>query len=125
MTQNDNIGKVVQIIGPIIDIKFSNNNLPQLLNAIEINNNGQRIVAEVAQHIGEDVVRCISMHSTDGLVRGLEAIDTGAPISVPVGRETLGRVFNVLGDPIDEEDKPLSAERWAIHQKSPSYFIKL
>ena len=121
MTQNDNIGKVVQIIGPIIDIKFSNNNLPQLLNAIEINNNGQRIVAEVAQHIGEDVVRCISMHSTDGLVRGLEAIDTGAPISVPVGRETLGRVFNVLGDPIDEEDKPLSAERWAIHQKSPSF----
>lgn len=121
MTQNDNIGKVVQIIGPIIDIKFSNNNLPQLLNAIEINNNGQRIVAEVAQHIGEDVVRCISMHSTDGLVRGLEAIDTGAPISVPVGRETLGRVFNVLGDPIDEEDKPLPAERWAIHQKSPSF----
>lgn len=124
MKQDSNIGKVVQIIGPVIDIRFENNNLPKLLNAIKINNNNKVIVAEVAQHIGEDVVRCISMHSTDGLVRGLEAVDTGSPISVPVGRETLGRIFNVLGEPIDEineTQRPLPKKRLSIHQKAPSF----
>ncbi|MBP0979719.1 MAG: F0F1 ATP synthase subunit beta [Oscillospiraceae bacterium] len=124
MKQENNIGKVVQIIGPVIDIRFENNKLPQLLNAIKINNNGKTIVAEVAQHIGEDVVRCISMHSTDGLIRGLEAVDTGSPISVPVGRETLGRIFNVLGEPIDgidEISRPLPEKRLSIHQKAPSF----
>ncbi|MBR6670675.1 MAG: F0F1 ATP synthase subunit beta, partial [Ruminococcus sp.] len=85
-----NIGKIVQIIGAVVDIRFSKENLPKLLNSIEINNNGTRLVVEVAQHIGDDVVRCIAMSSTDGLVRGMDAVDTGAPIKVPVGRETLG-----------------------------------
>lgn len=120
-SNKNNIGTIIQIIGPIIDIKFNNNNLPHLLNAIEINNKGNKLVAEVAQHIGQDVVRCISMHSTDGLTRGLEAIDTGRPISVPVGYETLGRIFNVLGEPIDGLNKELPSERWSIHQKAPSF----
>ena len=98
-----NIGKIVQIIGAVVDIRFSKENLPKLLNSIEINNNGTKLVVEVAQHIGDDTVRCIAMSSTDGLIRGLDAVDTGAPIRVPVGRETLGRVFNLLGDPVDEQ----------------------
>ena len=116
-----NIGHVIQIIGPVVDIKFYNNNLPKLLNAIEINNGENKIVVEVAQHIGEDVVRCIAMNSTDGLTRGLEAVDLGHPISVPVGQETLGRIFNILGEPIDEVDAKLPTERWSIHRKAPSF----
>ena len=98
-----NIGKIVQIVGAVLDIRFEDEkNLPNLLNALEIKlENGNKIVAEVAQHIGNDTVRCIAMSATDGLVRGMEAVDTGAPISVPVGKETLGRVFNVLGEAID------------------------
>ena len=96
-----NIGKIVQIIGAVVDIRFDKENLPRLLNAIEIDNDGQKVVVEVAQHIGDDVVRCISMNSTDGLVRGTNATDTGEPIKVPVGREVLGRVFNLLGEPIE------------------------
>ena len=94
---SENKGRIVQVIGPIVDIQFMED-IPNLLNAVEINNKGQRIVVEVAQHLGENTVRCVSMGSTDGLVRGMECLDTGSPIMVPVGRETLGRLFNVLGE---------------------------
>ena len=119
--ESKNKGKVVQIIGPVIDVKFENKNLPQLLSAVEIYHDNKKIVAEVAQHIGEDVVRCISMNATEGLTRGLEAIDTGSFISVPVGRENLGRIFNVLGEPIDKLEKTLPQKRWSIHRKAPSF----
>lgn len=101
-----NIGTVVQIIGAVLDIKFPPNSLPNLLNAIEIDNNGQKLVVEVAQHIGDDVVRCIAMGSSDGLVRGMKAVDTGHSITVPVGKETLGRIFNLLGEPVDNLPPP-------------------
>ena len=97
-----NIGKVVQIIGAVVDVRFDKDSLPRLLNAIEIDNHGVKLTIEVAQHVGDDVVRCIAMSSTDGLVRGMDAIDTGHPITVPVGRQTLGRIFNLLGEPVDE-----------------------
>ncbi len=116
-----NIGKVVQIVGAVVDVKFDKEKLPDLLNAIEIDNNGTKIVAEVAQHIGDDVVRCIAMSSTDGLVRGTEAVDTGKAISVPVGKETLSRMFNLLGEPVDELPPPETKERWEIHREPPSY----
>ena len=116
-----NIGKIVQIIGAVVDVRFDKDNLPKLLNALEIDNHGKRLVIEVAQHIGDDVVRCISMGSTDGLIRGMDAVDTGSPIKVPVGRETLGRMFNLLGEAIDEKPAPETAERWAIHREAPSY----
>ncbi len=116
-----NKGTVVQIIGPVLDIKFADGHLPNLLNAIEINYNDKKIVLEVAQHIGDNVVRCIAMSSTDGLVRGIEAIDTGASISVPVGKETLGRVFNLLGEPVDNKPAPETKEKWEIHREPPSY----
>ena len=119
--QNKNIGKIVQIIGAVIDIKFTKDNLPNLLNAIEIMNGGKKIIVEVAQHIGDDVVRCIAMSSTDGLVRGTEAVDTGKSISVPVGKETLGRIFNLLGEPVDNKPAPETAERWEIHREAPSF----
>ena len=116
-----NIGKVVQIIGAVVDIAFEKDHLPNLLNAIEIDNNGEKLVCEVAQHIGDDVVRCIAMSSTDGLVRGVDAADTGSPITVPVGRGTLGRIFNILGEPVDNKPAPECEERWAIHREAPSY----
>ena len=114
-------GKIVQIIGAVVDVRFQKCELPRLLNAIECDNNGQKLVLEVAQHIGDDIVRCIAMSSTDGLVRGLDAVDTGSPIRVPVGRETLGRIFNLLGDPVDEQPAPETQERWPIHRDAPSY----
>jgi F-type H+-transporting ATPase subunit beta len=116
-----NVGKIIQIIGAVLDIKFSSDKLPALLNAIEIDNKGTKIIAEVAQHLGDNVVKCIAMSSTDGLVRGMDAVDTGAPISVPVGKATLGRMFNVVGEPID--DKPLEnvEERWSIHRSAPNF----
>ena len=114
-------GKIVQIIGAVVDVRFEKHELPRLLNAIECDNNGQKLVLEVAQHIGDDIVRCIAMSSTDGLVRGLDAVDTGSPIRVPVGRETLGRVFNLLGEPVDEQPAPKTEERWPIHREAPSY----
>ena len=117
----NNIGKVIQIIGAVIDIKFQAGCLPALNNAIEIDNNGKKIVAEVAQHLGDDVVKCIAMSSTDGLVRGVEAVDTGNPISVPVGPETLGRLFNVLGEPIDNKPAPSTLEKWSIHREAPAF----
>ena len=118
---SNNKGAVIQVMGPVLDIRFSDAGLPDLLNAIEIPHGDNTIVAEVAQHIGDNVVRCIAMSSTDGLQRGAEAIDTGAPISVPVGDECLGRVFNLLGQPIDNKEAVKGAERWPIHRAAPSY----
>ena len=114
-------GKVVQVMGPVLDIRFPEGELPALLNAIELDNHGKKLVVEVAQHIGDNVVRCIAMAATDGLVRGTEAVDTGAPINVPVGEECLGRVFNLLGEPADEQPAPQNTERWPIHRPAPSY----
>lgn len=114
-----NTGKVVQIIGPVLDIKFNKDNMPKLLNIIEIQGNNKKVVAEVAQHIGDDTVRCIAMSSTDGLVRGMEAVDTEGPIKVPVGNVTLGRLFNVLGETIDNGDKVVSDEYMPIHREAP------
>ncbi|NLP26545.1 MAG: F0F1 ATP synthase subunit beta [Clostridiales bacterium] len=116
-----NIGKIVQVIGAVVDIRFNKENLPNLLNAIEIDNDGQKVVVEVAQHIGDDIVRCISMNSTDGLVRGMVATDTEGPIKVPVGREILGRVFNLLGEAIDEKPFESTTDKWQIHREAPSY----
>ena len=118
---NKNIGRVVQVTGPVLDIKFDDEHLPNLLNAIEVKNGEKTIVAEVAQHIGDGVVRCIAMSSTDGLVRGATAVDTGSGISVPVGEETLGRIFNLLGEPVDNLPAPETKERWCIHRKPPAY----
>ena len=115
------IGRVTQVIGPVVDVRFSENELPALLSAIEIDVCGRRLVVEVSQHIGDNTVRCIAMSSTDGLVRGAEAIDTGRGITVPVGEKTLGRIFNVLGEPVDEKESPEDAERWEIHRPAPSY----
>ena len=116
-----NIGTVSQIIGPVLDIRFPDGQLPDLLNAIEIEYDGRKVVAEVAQHIGDNVVRCIAMSSTDGLRRGIDAVDTGAPISVPVGEECLGRMFNLLGDPIDNQPVPNAKQRWPIHRQPPAF----
>ena len=119
--QEKNIGTVVQVIGPVLDIRFKDDHLPALLNAIEIELGGKKLIVEVAQHIGDNLVRCIAMSSTDGLVRGAEAVDTGAPISVPVGKGTLGRIFNLLGEAIDNQPEPEYEERWPIHRPAPSY----
>ena len=119
--QEKNIGSVVQIIGPVLDIRFPAGHLPDLLNAIEIERDGGKLVCEVAQQLGDDVVRCIAMSSTDGLVRGMEAVDTGSPIKVPVGNETLGRVFNLLGRAIDNKPQPVTCEKWSIHRDPPAY----
>ena len=116
-----NCGTVAQIMGPVLDIRFEEGNLPQLLNAIHVTHGDNTIVAEVAQHIGDNVVRCIAMSSTDGLQRGAEAVDTGAPITVPVGEDCLGRVFNLLGQPIDEKEEVKGAEQWPIHRPAPAY----
>ena len=116
-----NCGTVVQIMGPGLDIRFEEGKLPQLLNAIHVPNGENTVVAEVAQHIGDNVVRCIAMSSTDGMQRGVEAIDTGAPIMVPVGEDCLGRVFNLLGQPIDEKEEVKGAEQWPIHRPAPAY----
>ncbi|MEG2597331.1 MAG: F0F1 ATP synthase subunit beta, partial [Oscillospiraceae bacterium] len=117
----ENVGKVIQIIGPVLDIRFESKHLPNLLHAIHIKQDGRLIVAEVAQHIGEDTVRCISMNSTDGLMRGLDAVDTGGPITVPVGKETLGRIFNLLGEPVDNKPTPKIEKRMPIHRAAPTY----
>ena len=115
------IGTVVQVIGPVLDIRFADGELPNLLSAIQIDNDGRRVTAEVAQHIGDNVVRCIAMSSTDGLRRGIEAVDTGSPITVPVGDCCLGRVFNLLGEPVDNKPAPEAQERWPIHRPAPAY----
>ena len=117
----ENIGTVVQIMGPVLDIKFQDGQLPDLMNAIEIDNNGKKLVVEVAQDIGDDVARCIAMGSTDGLTRGTPAKDTGAPIRMPVGEGDLGRVLNLLGEPIDNKEPVKADDYWPIHRPAPSY----
>ena len=119
--ESKNIGKVVQIVGAVVDIHFEKDSLPDLLNAIEIDNKGEKLVVEVAQHIGDDIVRCIAMGSTDGLMRGIDAVDTGKAISVPVGKEPLSRMFNLLGEPVDNLPAPETKERWEIHREPPTY----
>ncbi len=116
-----NTGTVSQIMGPVLDIRFPEGQLPELLSAIEIPHNGETVVAEVAQHIGDNVVRCIAMRPTEGLHRGIQAVDTGAPTSVPVGDSCLGRVFNLLGQTIDEGEQVTDAQRWPIHRPAPQY----
>ena len=117
-----NVGKIVSIVGVVLDVKFENEqSLPNLLNALVIKLGDQEIVAEVAQHIGDDTVRCIAMSATDGLVRGMEVIDTGKPIAVPVGDKTLGRIFNVLGEPVDGFEAPKDAPRDPIHRLAPEF----
>ncbi len=121
MANKSNVGIVTQIIGPVLDIRFEDGCLPDLNNAIVINYGGKKITLEVAQHIGDSVARCIAMTGTEGLPRGIEAVDTGAPISVPVGRETLGRIFNLLGECVDNMPTPETKERWAIHRPAPKF----
>ncbi|MBO4652484.1 MAG: F0F1 ATP synthase subunit beta [Lachnospiraceae bacterium] len=117
-----NIGKITQIIGAVLDIRFTEGNLPEIYDAIKIRRkNGEILVVEVAQHLGDDTVRCIAMGPTDGLVRGMDAESTGAPITVPVGEETLGRMFNVLGEPIDEKEPPQDVEYYPIHRPAPDF----
>ena len=117
-----NVGKITQIIGAVLDIKFAEGNLPEIYEAININmKDGNKLVVEVAQHLGDDIVRCIAMGPTDGLVRGMDAEATGAPISVPVGEKTLGRMFNVLGEPIDNKPSPEGVKKNPIHRKAPAF----
>ena len=117
-----NIGKITQVIGAVLDLKFSEGYLPEINDAVEITRkDGGKLVVEVAQHLGDDIVRCIAMGPTDGLVRGMDAVATGGPISVPVGEATLGRIFNVLGEPIDEKEAPKDVEYAPIHRKAPSF----
>ncbi len=113
-------GKVIQIIGPVLDIEFDEG-LPAILNAVQLQHEGNTITAEVAQHLGENKVRCISMQPTDGMVRGIEAVDTGSPITTPVGHEILGRILNVVGDPVDEAGPVNAKERWPIHRPAPEF----
>ena len=119
--EKKHIGRVTQVIGPVVDVRFEDGELPALNSAIEIDRQGKRLVVEVSQHIGDGSVRCIAMSSTDGLVRGAEAVDTGHGITVPVGKATLGRIFNVLGEAVDDQPDPKDAERWEIHRPAPTY----
>ena len=114
------IGKVSQVIGAVVDVEFDGN-IPDILNALEVDNNGQRLVLEVAQHLGESTVRTIAMDATEGLVRGTEVKDTGGPIMVPVGPETLGRILNVIGEPIDEREALKTKTMLPIPRPAPDY----
>ena len=115
------VGKVVQVIGPVVDVEFEGGHLPAIYNAVRITSGSIDVICEVEQHLGENRVRTVAMKPTDGMQRGMEAVDTGGPISMPVGTATLGRVMNVLGEPVDFPDRPvLSAERWSIHRAAPS-----
>ena len=120
MSENK-IGKVVQVIGPVVDIKFDEDSLPNIYNEIKIDMGNRELVVEVEQHVGDDIVRTISMESTDGLKRGMKAVDTGKPISVPVGKNVLGRVFNVLGNPIDNKGEVKTEESYPIHRPAPNF----
>src|ERR1700744_2727107 len=117
---NRPVGRVTQVIGPVVDVKFDGH-LPEILTALETSNNGTRLVLEVAQHLGENSVRCIAMDISEGLVRGQEVADTGEPIEVPVGEGTLGRIMNVIGEPVDEAGPIKSSGNRAIHQPAPEY----
>src|SRR5438093_3845654 len=126
-TQTQQVGKIVQIIGPVVDVEFEAGHLPEIYHALRISAAGKGgadpidIIVEVEQHLGENRVRAVAMKPTDGLQRGMDAIDLGEPISVPVGPETLGRVLNVLGEPVDFPDRPVrSKERWSIHRAAPT-----
>src|SRR5437899_5794140 len=120
--EKPNVGKVVQVIGPVLDVEFEPEHLPELYNAITVTLDSGRLVAEVQQHIGRNQVRAVAMSSTDGVVRGMDAVDTGEPITVPVGEPSLGRILNVLGEPVDEGDPiPSAAERWPIHRAAPKF----
>ena len=116
-----NTGTVVQVVGPVLDIRFPDGQLPNLNHAVTLNNGDRPIVAEVAQQIGDGIVRCVAMSSTDGLVRGTEAVDTGSPITVPVGEACLGRIFDLMGNPLDDQPIDPKLERWPIHREAPSY----
>ncbi len=118
---NKNTGKIVQILGPVVDVRFDKSKIPAILNALELKYEGNKYIFEVAQHVGDNTVRTISMGTTEGLIRGLEVVDTGAPISVPVGKEVLSRMFNVLGDPIDEKPAPKATKYMPIHRPAPTY----
>ena len=118
---NLHVGKVTQVMGPVVDVRFNEGELPMIYNALTIPVGDRKLTVEVAQHIGDNTARCIAMASTDGLKRGVDVTDTGAPISVPVGRETLGRIFNVLGDAVDNQPTPETEERWNIHRSAPDY----
>ena len=115
------LGRVSQVMGPVVDVRFEEGSLPAILNALTIPIGDRTLTVEVAQHIGDNTVRCIAMASTDGLKRDTPVTDTGKAISVPVGRETLGRIFNVLGNPVDNQPAPEEAERWNIHRSAPDY----
>ena len=122
----ENIGRITQVIGPVVDVEFTGGKLPPIFNALKITNpaiNDQKdnLIVEVAQHLGERTVRCIAMDATEGLVRGMEALDTGDGITVPVGDATLSRIMNVIGDPVDEAGPISSAKRWAIHRPTPEF----
>ena len=117
-------GSIIQIMGPVVDISFEGGELPELYNALHLKSpqdEKETIVCEVAQHLGDNSVRTVSMHPTDGLARGQEAIDTGGPISVPVGEKVLGRILNVVGDPVDQKPAVESEERWSIHRDAPPF----
>ena len=118
--ENLTVGKVIQVMGPVVDVRFNEGELPEIYNALKIDMTDRVLTVEVAQHIGDNTARCIAMASTDGLRRGVDVVDTGAPISVPVGKETLGRIFNVLGDAVDNQPD-LTGERWDIHRSAPDY----
>ena len=116
----NNVGAISQVMGAVVDVKFDDN-LPEILNALEVDNDGNRLVLEVAQHLGESQVRTIAMDTTDGLVRGMEVVDTGEPIKMPVGPETLGRIMNVIGEPVDERGPVKAASFWPIHRSAPEF----
>mgnify|MGYP000382788858 FL=1 len=114
-------GKIVQVMGPVVDVEFADNNLPYIKDALEVDNNGKRCVMEVAQHIGNNTVRCIMLAASEGLHNGREVVATGSCISVPVGEKTLGRLFNVLGDTLDNGEKLDGEQHWCIHRDPPSF----
>src|SRR5512139_410175 len=121
-----NIGKITQIIGPVVDVEFAEGGVPPIFNALRISNPAistqpWNLVVEVAQHLGEQTVRCIAMDSTEGLVRGMEVQDTGAPIKVPVGPQTLGRIINVIGEPVDEAGPIEAVAHFPIHREAPPF----
>src|SRR5437773_812814 len=120
-TTSANVGEIVSVVGPVVDIRFPPDHLPEILNAIKIQQDGIDLTVEVSQMRGDDVVRCVAMSSTDGLVRGMKAVDSGGPIRVPVGRGTLGRVYDLLGNPIDERGPSQTTEAWPIHRPAPSF----
>ena len=116
-----NKGKIVQVMGPVVDVEFSDHNLPSIQDALEVDNNGKKCVMEVAQHIGNDTVRCVMLAASEGLHKDMEVLATGTGIQVPVGKETLGRLFNVLGEPIDNKGPVESEEKWCIHREPPTF----